>query len=51
MEDVNIETFYDFKTFNEDNTDIDDTVDPDFPNVDIFLTRKYLQMKLKKLYV
>ena len=36
MEDVNIETFYDFfKTLNDDNTDTDDTADPDFTNVDI----------------
>ena len=34
-EDVNIETFYDFfKTLNDDNTDTDDTADPDFPNVE-----------------
>ena len=36
MENVNIETFYDFvKTLNADITDTDDTAEPDFPNVDI----------------
>ena len=51
MEDVNIETFYDFlKNLNEDNTDTDDTADPISQTLTLImvLTRNYRQMKLTK---